>query len=88
MNHKQAATLARIFEHPIQTSIEWGRIGHMLEALGAELDHTHHGKIKVRLNGHTATFTQPHHQKELSDKSELMALRHFLEEAGVTPASP
>lgn len=59
----------------------------MLEGLGAELEETHHGRVKVHLNGEEETFARPH-QKQMSDKNEVMELRHFLERAGVTPSAP
>ena len=41
-------------------------------------------KDKVHLAGKSFTFNKPHHSK-LENKDELLALQHFLKDAGFAP---
>lgn len=84
MDNKQKKVLEQIFAKPVRHNIKWKQIEHMFEALGAELSEGSHGHLKVELNGHIKNFSRPKH-KELQHTDEVLALRHFLEEAGVTP---
>jgi hypothetical protein len=84
LNHKHRKTLDSLFAHPINVNIEWWQIEHLFEALGSNVTETSHGHIKVQLNDQEETFARPKHAN-LADKNEVMAIRHFLERAGVTP---
>lgn len=81
VNGHHERTLRKIFQHPISTNLGWREVEHLLDALGADAEETSHGHLKVRLNGQTATFEPPRH-KDLP-KDEVIALRHFLQSAGV-----
>jgi hypothetical protein len=85
-HRKQEKTLQEIFGHPISGNIDWRRVEHLFESLGAEVTETSHSRIKVRLNGQEQTFTRPHH-KDVASRDEIMEIRHFLEAAGAAPAS-
>lgn len=87
MQHKHAETLSKIFLHPIDMNIDWNKVEHLLENVGAELSETNHGALKVKLNGQEHSFHRGHHAKQIESKDEVIALRHFLESAGVTPGS-
>ena len=87
MNTRHRETLARIFSHPTPHNIEWRRIEHLLEALGAEVIEGHSGRVKIRLAGQEQTFSRPH-RKNLQDTNEIAALRKFLASAGITPEQP
>ncbi|MHC5003018.1 MAG: hypothetical protein ACYTJ0_07830 [Planctomycetota bacterium] len=76
-------TLAQIFSHPIAMNIRWKDIVHLLESLGATVTVVH-GRQKVVLGDHEATFRIPH-GKTLDNKDEVIQLRHFLERAGFAP---
>ena len=78
-------TLEQLFGHPISMNIRWKDVVHLLESLGADVSVVH-GRQKVALNGHEATFRIPH-GKTLDSKDEVVQVRHFLERAGVTPPS-
>jgi hypothetical protein len=82
MNHKQRATLHGIFAHPVSGNIDPRLAYAVLEALGAEVSHGGHGHVVVRLNGHTHGFQDARHALS---KEQAMALRKFLEAAGVDP---
>jgi hypothetical protein len=82
MNHKQRAILHAIFAHPVSGNLDPRLVHAMLEALGGELTQGGHGHIVVRLNGHTHGFHDPRHALA---KDEVVALRKFLETAGIDP---
>jgi hypothetical protein len=82
MNHKQRSTLHALFAHPVSSNIDPRLTYSMLEALGGEVTHGGHGRIVVRLNGHTHGFHDSHHALS---KDEVMTLRKFLETAGIDP---
>jgi hypothetical protein len=82
MNHKQRHTLHAVFAHPVSSNLD-PRLAHsMLEALGGEVTHGGHGQIVVKLNGHSHGF---HESRHALSKEEVMALRKFLEVAGIGP---
>lgn len=84
MSHKPEKTLKQLFGHPIAMNVKWRDVIHLFESLGAELEATHGGREKVKLNGQEHTFHVPH-SKTLDSKDEVMQIRHFLEACGVTP---
>ena len=77
--------MQEIFGHPISGNIDWRKVEHLFESLGADVTETSHGRIKVLLNGQEKGFTRPHH-KDIASKDEIMEIRHFLEAARVAPA--
>ena len=87
MNKKHRETLRKILSHPTSHNVEWKRIERMLAALGANLSESSSGRIKVALNGNERDFHRPHH-KNLDDPNEIVALRTFLADAGVTIDHP
>lgn len=86
MSHKPEKTLQQLFAHPIAMNVKWKDVVHLFESLGAEVEATHAGREKVKLNGHEHTFHVPH-TKTLDSKDEVMQIRHFLEACGVSPKS-
>lgn len=86
MSNKHLTTVSKFFAHPIDMNIAWRDVVHMFEALGAELDHTRHGQLKVRMGGGEKSFGIPHHEHTLKSRDEIMAIRHFLESVGCAPA--
>jgi hypothetical protein len=83
MNTRHRETLERILSHPTPHNIEWRRIEHLFEALGAEIKEGKSGRVKIRLKGHEATFSRPH-RKNLQDTNEIAEIRKFLAGAGIT----
>jgi hypothetical protein len=82
MNHKQRHTLHALFAHPVSSNIDPRLAFSRIETLGGEVTHGGRGHILARLNGHTHGFHDPHHALS---KDEVVALRKFLEAAGVDP---
>jgi len=85
MSHKHKVTLEKVFAHPIATSIDWKKLSHALEHYGAEIDLSKSNHAKVVIGGSEFSMSLPHHGHEISDKSEVTQLRHFLEQVGLTP---
>jgi hypothetical protein len=82
MNHKHRRTLHALFAHPVSSNIDPKAAHAMLAELGAEVAHGGHGHIVVKLNGHTHGFHDTHHALS---KDDVVALRKFLEMAGIEP---
>jgi hypothetical protein len=81
MNHHHRATLQALFAHPISANLDFRKVVHLLEDLGAEVENKSGNRIGVKLNGHSAAFS--HAQHDLS-KDEVVQVRKFLESCGVT----
>jgi len=82
MNHKQRSTLHSLFAHPVSSNIDPRLAFSVLEALGGEVTHGGHGQVVVKLNGHSHGF---HDTRHGLSKEEVVALRKFLEAAGIDP---
>ena len=85
MNAKQRKTYERIFEDPINGSIEWKDVENMLLSLGAEITEGSGSRVRIKLNGERAVFHRPHPERTI-DKGALKAMRAFLVNAGVRKA--
>jgi len=82
MNHKHRAVLHGLFAHPVSSNIDPKLVRSVLEEIGADISHGGHGQILVKLNGHTHGFHDTHHSLS---REEVVAVRKFLEGAGVDP---
>jgi hypothetical protein len=80
MHKKDNTTLEKLFSHPLNMNLEWNEIKHLLESLGATVETTNHGHIKVTLGSDVKTFKTFH--KMLGDKHEIIELQHMLRKAG------
>ena len=85
---KHLKTLEAIFSHPVKTNIDWKDIAHLFEYLGysVEITKNHHAKVKTE-QGQELVVILPHHGHALESKDEIVKIRHFLDEMGVTPES-
>ena len=81
---KHRRTLQELFAHPISMNIDFWKVENLFDDLGAEIDETGKGNLKVKLNGQEMSFPIPH-KKNINSKHEVVAIRDFLESAGVTP---
>lgn len=81
---KHRRTLEELFAHPISMNIDFWKVENLFEDLGAEMDETGRGNLEVKLNGQEASFPIPK-KKNIDDKHEVVAIRKFLQNAGVTP---
>ncbi len=84
MNKRQRATMAAIFALPVRANVNWADIESLLVALGAEVTEAAGSRVRVKLNGIRAVFHRPHPERE-TDKGALIAVREFLQRAGVGP---
>ncbi|HEX4068508.1 MAG TPA: type II toxin-antitoxin system HicA family toxin [Candidatus Babeliales bacterium] len=82
MNKKHRKTLELIFKHPIQANVRWDDIEKLLIALEAEVSEGNGSRVRIALNGVRSVFHRPHPSSE-TDKGALVAMRKFLENAGV-----
>lgn len=86
-HHHDQKTLDAIFAHPMAMNVKWRDVEHVLDALGAELHVAHDGReVKASLNGVDRVLHVPH-GPVIESRDQMVQLRHFLEEAGVTRSS-
>jgi hypothetical protein len=84
MTKKHEEQLNSIFHTPVLSNVKWSNIESLFISLGAKITEERGSKITVQLNEKIGVFHKPHPQKE-SDKGVVVAIRRFLEEAGVKP---
>jgi hypothetical protein len=82
MNHHHRKTLHALFAHPISANIDLKKVLHVFEELGAEIENSAGNRVKVKLNDHTAAFVHAQHSLP---KDEVVQIKKFLEQCGVTP---
>lgn len=82
MNHKHRKTLHSLFAHPLSANIDLKHVLHLFEEMGAEVDHAAGNRVKIRFKDHSATFGHAQHSLP---KEEVVELRKFLQQCGVTP---
>jgi hypothetical protein len=80
---KHKTKLGKIFEHPISGNIDITKLTHALEHYGVEVDVSKKHRLLLHVGGkeHSVSLS---HNNELH-KDAVVALRHFLEEVGLTP---
>lgn len=81
MNHHHRTTLHALFAHPVSANIDFKKVMHVFEELGAELDHRSGNRVSVKLNNHSASFTNAKHSLP---KEEVIQIKKFLEACGIT----
>ncbi|MCC6775576.1 MAG: hypothetical protein IT537_02910 [Hyphomicrobiales bacterium] len=82
MNHHHRKTLHALFAHPVSANIDFKKVMHLFEELGAEVENRSGNRVNLKLKGHSAAFTHAHHSLP---KEEVVQLKKFLEMCGVTP---
>lgn len=82
MNHRHRKVLHGIFAHPLNHNLDPRAVTHVLEELGAELHHTGHGALSVKLGGQQASFHLGSHSVP---GEEVMRLRKLIAAAGIEP---
>ena len=79
-------TYDQLFAHPMPQNLDWKDVLSLLNAMpDATVDDGHEGHLKLTRAGETLTLHKPK-GKDFSDKTELSALKHFLERTD-TPAA-
>ncbi|MFO1047522.1 MAG: hypothetical protein U1E52_06450 [Geminicoccaceae bacterium] len=84
MNHRHRKVLHALFAHPVSANIHAADVEAVLGELGAELDHSHHGKLTAQLDGHTLSIG---HSSHTLNPDQVRQVRKFLEDCGVSPAA-
>lgn len=82
MNHHHRKTLHALFSHPVSANIDFKKVIHLLEEIGAEVDHKSGNRIGVKMNHHSVALPHAHHSLP---KDEVAQVRKFLESCGITP---
>lgn len=84
LSSRHQKTLARIFEKPTRSDIEWKDIESLFKHLGAILKEGNGSRLRVALNGRKNSFHRPHPQKE-TNQPTVRDVCDFLKNAGVEP---
>ncbi len=82
MNHHHRKTLHALFTHPVSANIDFKKVMHVFEELGAEIENSAGNRVKIKLNDHSAAFSHAQHSLP---KEEVIQLKKFLEQCGITP---
>lgn len=80
---KHLKKIEKVFEHPVVTNLDTNRLISALDHFGCIVEHSKTNKIKISFDGRDIVLGF-HHSGSLS-KDEILKLRHFLEEVGLTP---
>ena len=83
MSKQHLKKIQKIFEHPVATNVDTHKLMSSLDHFGCTVEHSKTNKIKVSFDGRDFTLGF-HHSGSLS-KDEVLRVRHFLEEVGLTP---
>ncbi len=78
-------TYQAIFQHPISSNLGWHDVHALFRQLG-ELHEEANGNLKVTRNGQSLVLHPPH-TKDVSEKEEVISLRHFLERSAIPAAA-
>jgi hypothetical protein len=84
MNAKHRRTLEAIYARPVTSDLRCAEIEALLVALGAERSEGRGSRVRFALKGAEAVFHRPHPSPN-TDKGAVVAVRRFLESAGVKP---
>jgi hypothetical protein len=84
MNAKHRRTLEAIFAKSVPSDLRWAEIESLLVALGAEHSEGRGSRVRFALGPAEAVFHRPHPSPR-TDKGAVVAVRRFLEIAGVKP---
>ena len=83
MSKQHIKKIKKVFEHPVSTNLDTHKLMSALEHFGCGVVQSKANKIKITFDGRDLILGF-HHSGSLS-KDEVLKLRHFLEEIGLTP---
>ena len=83
MSHKHKAKIEKVFEHPTSANIDVKKLISALEHYGVEVELTKKHKAKLFYKESEFILALPH--GEHLSKDEVISLRHWLSEVGLTP---
>ena len=85
MSHRHKAKIEKVFEHPTSANIDVKKLIAALEHYGVKVELTKKHKAKLFYNESEFVLPLPH--GDHLPKDEVVLLRHWLEEIGLTPES-
>jgi hypothetical protein len=83
MSHRHKVKIEKVFEHPISTNIDVKKLLSALEHYGVKIELTKKHKAKLFYEEKECVLPLPH--GDHLTKDEVVMLRHWLEEIGLTP---
>jgi len=83
MSHKHEAKIRKVFEHPVSANIDVKKLIAALEHYGVSVELTKKHKAKLFYKEREFVLPLPH--GDHLNKEEVVMLRHWLEEIGLTP---
>ena len=83
MGHRHKLKIEKVFEHPISANIDVKKLISALEHYGVRVELTK--KHKAKLFYGESEFVLPLPHGDHLTKDEVVMLRHWLEEVGLTP---
>jgi hypothetical protein len=83
MSHKHRAKIEKVFEHPTSANIDVKKLISALEHYGVEVELTKKHKAKLFYKDSEFVLAMPH--GDHLSKDEVISLRHWLQEVGLTP---
>jgi len=90
MRRHHIRTLQALFAHPLQHGVRASRVEALLRSLGAEVSERDDRRLQIRMSSGQETWIHAGsgpRQPDL-DADAVMRVRHFLQEAGVSPDHP
>ena len=84
VNSTHRKTLDRLLVDPVNGNIEWARIESMLKAAGCRVVEGSGSAVTFESGGRKLTLHRPHPGKEAL-RYRVLAVREFLEKAGIKP---
>lgn len=89
MNRHHQKTLEALFSHPLQHGVRASKVEALFRQLGAEVTKLSDSRLRIRLaqGDETWIYSGGGHHPDL-DIEAVIRVRHFLEEAGITPGHP
>jgi len=85
MSHRHKNKIEKVFEHPVSSNIDVKKLISALEHYGVEAEITKKHKAKLFYKDREFVLALPH--ADHLAKDEVIRLRHYLEEVGLTPSS-
>ncbi|MCP9771161.1 hypothetical protein KBY66_00735 [Synechococcus sp. Tobar12-5m-g] len=90
MRRHHIRTLQALFAHPLQHGVRASRVEALLRSLGAQVSQRDDRRLQIRMSSGQETWIHSGsglRQPDL-DADAVMRVRHFLQEAGVSPDHP
>lgn len=90
MKRHHLKTLQALFAHPLQHGVRSSRVEALFRSLGAEVTPLDGRRLRIQMPGGSETWIHTGCGVGLPDLDgeAVMRVRHFLQEAGVTPSHP